>query len=65
MKVTENRFLSGPRASAGAVAANEPCTSHTVGAATGGADFAGGIKKPGRTQFAPTSRRKLRCRLSA
>jgi len=41
MKVEENRFLSGPRAGAGAVAANETGTSHDVGAATGGADCAG------------------------
>jgi len=47
MKLAENRFLSGPRACAGAVAANETCTLHTVGAATGGADFAGAIKSPG------------------
>jgi len=40
MKLTENRFLSGPRACAGAVAANETGTSHHCGAATGGANFA-------------------------
>jgi|GEM_PF-5412655 len=37
MKLAENRFLSGPRAGAGAVAANETGTSHHCGAATGGA----------------------------
>jgi len=41
MQVAENRFLSGPRAGAGAVAANETCVSHDCGAATGGAGFAG------------------------
>jgi len=35
MKLAENRFLSGPRAGAGAVAANETCTSRHCGAATG------------------------------
>jgi len=46
MKLTENRFLSGPRAGAGAVAANETCTSHHCGAATGGAEFAGAVGYP-------------------
>jgi|GEM_PF-6376643 len=46
MIVEENRFLSGPRAGAGAVAANETGTSHDVGAATGGADFAAAFGYP-------------------
>jgi len=40
MKLAENRFLSGPRAGAGAVAANVFFSFTACGAATGGAEFA-------------------------
>jgi len=39
-KAEENRFLSGPRAGAGAAAANVFFSFMACGAATGGADFA-------------------------